>query len=144
MASELAKTCAASFGAPPKTDFTSAAYSFVDTIAALAEAVDADCCYQNGVYKCSSDSQVPESCSYTCGVVMVPFMNGCRDLITNLFPRELTGLTTLYEQCLNADARVLANAYNHRECCTCNVPKLPDLTWTNRNFVSICVNSVRI
>ena len=90
----------------------------MDTIAALAEAVDADCCYQNGVYKCSSDSQVPESCSYTCGVVMVPFMNGCRDLITNLFPRELTGLTTLYEQCLNADARVLANAYNHRECCT--------------------------
>ena len=33
------------------------------TIQARAENVDADCCYQNGIYKCASESAVPEACS---------------------------------------------------------------------------------
>ena len=90
----------------------------VDTIGALAEAVDADCCYQNGVYKCSASSPVPETCSYACGVVMVPFYENCGDLLTGLFARQMTPLTQLYNSCLNADVRVLTTAYDQRECCT--------------------------
>jgi len=90
----------------------------VDTIGDLAEAVDADCCYQNGVYKCSATAPVPETCSYACGVVMVPFYENCGDILTNLFGSQLTALTELYDSCLNADSRVLTTAYDQRECCT--------------------------
>ena len=90
----------------------------IDTIGDLAEAVEADCCYQNGVYKCSATSPVPETCSYACGAVMVPFYDNCGELLTNLFANQMTPLTRLYDSCLNADARVLTTAYDQRECCT--------------------------
>jgi hypothetical protein len=88
------------------------------SVNAMAENVDADCCYQNGVYQCTAESQVPESCSYACGAVLVPFVDECHELLTASFSSQLDSLTQLYNSCLNADARVLSDVYNSKECCT--------------------------
>eukprot|EP01052_Picozoa_sp_SAG31_P007216 SAG31_NODE_341_length_17459_cov_29.188123_8_plen_849_part_00 len=83
----------------------------------LATDVDAKCCYQNGVYKCSDATPIPESCTYQCGVAMVPFLNDCRSIIENLFTDNLAAFQQLYDSCLNADGAVLAAAMENKECC---------------------------
>ena len=88
------------------------------SIQGMAENVDADCCYQNGVYKCASHTHVPEACSYACGAVLVPFVDECHDLLTATFVTQLTALTELYDACINADPRILADAYAAKDCCT--------------------------
>jgi hypothetical protein len=67
----------------------------------MSTIVDAACCYQNGVYKCSGTERVPESCTYNCGVAMVPFLDGCADLLNGLFPGDsvVEPLTKLYDSC---------------------------------------------
>ena len=87
-------------------------------INALAENVEADCCYQNGVFKCTSESGVPEGCSYACGAVLIPFVDACHDILADTFATQLAALTQLYDSCLNADQRVLRDAYDSRDCCT--------------------------
>jgi hypothetical protein len=90
----------------------------MSSLGAMAENVNAECCYQSGVYECATESNVPESCSYTCGAALVPFVDACHDLLEVSFATQLDSLTALYDQCLNGDARVLQHAYETKDCCT--------------------------
>ena len=64
-----------------------------------------------------------------CGAALVPFVDECHELLSASFGSQLESLTELYDSCLNADARVLVDAYASKDCCTasnCGGCKSPD------------------
>ena len=91
-----------------------------DTLDDTVRAIDAVCCAGGDSFGCAA-GHLPETCSYDCGKVFVPFINRCGAKLALLGNDEATmaGYRAYQSLCLQLDPETMVLAIDRSVCVTC-------------------------